>query len=132
MATTLRGIVVTRIILTIAAVVALGSAAQAATLATPLVGANNGQELDCIVTNLSAKPATLTVTFFDFVGAAEIPNVDTCNGSPLAAGATCDVLLEPNTQGRCTVVADTGKVRAAITVFDANPFPVVTVVAATK
>jgi hypothetical protein len=36
-ATTLRGIVATRIILTIAAVIALGSTSQAATLKTPYV-----------------------------------------------------------------------------------------------
>ena len=132
MATTLRGIVATRIIPTIAAVVALGSAAQAATLSTSFVSVNSDQIIECFVTNLSKKPVTLTVTFFDFAGAAETPIFDSCNGSPLAAGRSCQVQLAPAALGRCTVVADTGKIRAAINVFGPSTFPLVAVVPATK
>jgi len=77
--------------------------------------------------NLSRKPATVTVTSLDAAGAAEITSADHCIGSPLAAGATCQVVLPADTDGRSTVVADTGKIRAAIEVFGPSPFPLVTV-----
>jgi hypothetical protein len=124
---------VRRSLLTIAAVIALGSTSQAAArLSTPQVGANAGQVLDCVVTNVSTKPAAVAVTFLDVTGGAETPSVDQCTGFPLAAGASCQVVLPADTQGRCVVVADTGKIRAAIEVFGPSPSPLVTEIAATK
>jgi hypothetical protein len=121
-----------RFLLAIAAVLALGSASQAARLATPFVSVNSGQFLDCFVSNLNTKPATVTVTLFDPNGGARTPNSDTCNGSPLAPGASCGVELPAGIGGRCVVVANTGKTRAGINVIGPSTFPLVTVVPATK
>jgi hypothetical protein len=92
---------------------------------------SNGQALDCIVSNLSTKPATVTVTFFDFLGNTENSSGDSCNGFPLAAGTTCGFQLAANAGGRC-VVATTGTIRAAINVLAPTTLAVVTVVEATK
>jgi hypothetical protein len=118
--------------LTIAVVVALGSTAQAATLATPILEPISNQQLICFVSNLDTKPARVSVTLIDHIAQVAVPTFDDCNGIPLPAGTTCDVVIAAGNDGRCVIVANTGKIRATLQLIDTSTEAVLAVVPATK
>lgn len=121
------------LLLTVALIVTLCAAAEAqVTLNTPLVGAHDGQILDCIVTNLWTNDLTVSVTLTDFNGNVLTPVLDTCNGLPMAPRKSCEVVLAPDIGAFCTVVANNSHVVASINSFGPSPNPLVTVVPATK
>lgn len=122
---------IVRVATLVAASLAFGDAAGATTLQTSHVGATNGQVLVCLVSNVGRRTVSVEVDVFDTSGAAITPVGDSCNPTPLGAGETCQVQLSTNTPGRF-VVKSRGKIRANVTVFGPNPFPVITVVEATK
>jgi hypothetical protein len=98
-------------------VLAAGSA-QAATLSTPLVGAGTGRVIQCIATNVGRTPATVAVKLYDASGNELVPTSDSCAAmSPIAANASCAVQPPPNQPASC-VVQSSGKLRAALEVFD--------------
>lgn len=105
------------------AAVALSSVAMAGstTLVTPLADtfplAN--QITECVVTNFATTPATVTVGLFNASGGIISTTLDTCNGSPLAPGTSCLVHGDPG-QALCRVVTSSGKVHAALEVWDAD------------
>jgi hypothetical protein len=89
--------------------------ALAVTLATPLVGVNAGQLIDCVVTNVGTKEAKLSVRLFNAGGTVAAAFND-C-GATLGAGQTCQLLPTVNAQVGCEVKAS-GKIRSQIDVFD--------------
>lgn len=101
-----------------AIVVLAAGVAQAATLATPLVGAGTGRVIQCIATNVGRTPAVVSVKLYDASGNELAPTSDSCAASPVAARASCAAQPLPSQAASC-VVQSSGRVRAAIEVFDA-------------
>ena len=95
--------------------------ASAATLETSFAFANGGQLLTCVVTNKSNKPLDVEVGFFGLSGSVVTPAFDFCNGAPLQPGDTCQLILDPDDDGRCVVTGKPKKLRANVTVF--GPLP---------
>jgi hypothetical protein len=104
--------------------------AEAATLRTPFVDVGPGQFQRLQVTNLGKKPMTVTATFTNTLGQSEQTG-DECSPAPLAPGKSCIVQIGESTDGFCTLVTSSGKVRAAVNVMNVNG-TLVTVVPATK
>ena len=112
--------------------------AHAATLSTPILGPTTGGAFVCYVSNVGTKPAKVTVTLLDPVGAALALTADDCAttfGGVLPPGASCSVtkgLPGGGTGGgylaRCTVVSSSSKIRAVL----ANDGAGLTAQAATK
>ena len=100
-------------------VLASSGAADALTLSTPLVPANSGELVDCIITNLSTKTVEFSVQLLSYTGTVVAPNLSTC-GSAIAPMGTCQVLPTVNTPVVCVFTAKSGKVKAAAYVFDAG------------
>ena len=122
-------------LLTLFTVVLIGTLCPAAqaqvTLTTPFVGANGGQILDCLVTNVWTNPLTVAVTLTDFDGTVLTRDFDGC-GSALSPGRSCEVFLPPDEGAFCTVTASNTHLTASINVFGPRPAaPLITVVPAT-
>ena len=119
---------------TLALIVTPSTAAQAqVTLTTPFVGANGGQIVDCLVTNVWTNPLTVAVKLTGFDGTVLTPEFDGCNGAELSPGQSCEVFLPPDKSAFCTVTANNTHVIASINVFGPRPTaPLITVVPATK
>ena len=110
----------------------LASSAGAATLSTPLVIVNSTDFALCIATNVGKSDANVTVELKSGSGAVQAPSVASCGTTPatLAPGAYCFNRYAQATDGYC-VVSGTGKIRAALEVFDSG-FNVKTLIGATK
>lgn len=113
-------------------------AAHAATLSTPVLGPTFGGSFVCYVSNVSTKPAKVTVTLYGRDGTAITTDGNDCNtvfGGVLPPGKTCSANKDlagggtgPGFLIRCTVVSSSSKIRAVL----ANDAAGFTAQAATK
>ena len=109
--------IVPRLIATLALLLLATTPAAAVTLTTPVATPNDGQRVDCIVTNIDTKTIQVAVELINAAGIVVSPSFDDCNSNPLEARTTCQV-LGGTTALYCVVTTNSAKVRAGIAVFD--------------
>jgi hypothetical protein len=112
------------------AVTALAGTADAASLATPFVSANNEERVACLVTNVGTSPVTAEVTLRNAIGQPLAPVFTSCN-QPIDPQKTCSVFVQQFAQAYCSILSSSSKVRGAISVF-AQDTTLLFVVPATK
>ena len=97
----------------------MSTAAHAGTLRTPAVPANNGEIVDCLITNVGTKDATVSIQLINFAGIVIAPDQQDCGNGQLPPLRSCQATAPVNTPVSC-VFTFKGKVRAAAYVFDGS------------
>ncbi len=102
-----------------------GAAHAATTLFTPILSLATGQEVQCVISNVGTKPATLTATVLSGAG-TDITNVNNCpTGSTIAPGASCNAFTSSfGGFAYCKFTADSSKVRASIVIEASATSPI--------
>ena len=116
--------------LALAFILMIAGPAEAGTLRTPLVQANNFQRIECVMTNLGKKPTEISVSGIDESGNARAVQVGDC-GATLNARASCSVQFDSNEGVFCEFQAK-GKFSGSLQVLGPSMLEVRAVVPATR
>ena len=108
----------------------ISGSAQAGTIRTPMVGAHNGQRIECVMTNLGKKTTEISIAGIDASGNPRVVQLGDC-GATLDPRVSCSIQFDSGEAAFCELEAK-GKFSGALQVLAPSTLEIQAVVRATK